>query len=168
MPGWDSGGRCDKSEFSHTKNYSTFLRRSCRAVKGAIVCLGLGLPQIQAPFREKFKNSNQILSEAHNPVWLCLLPFAFRLPNRFRPRGAWPWLNPSRPRWGLPCTPGAPALPPQLPLQGFFTGGTGLGFSGSRWCHSWERWQSGGDGCAGPRPNGASPPPPPVTAAALS
>lgn len=46
---------------------------------------GLDLLQTQPPFRGNSKNRNQILSEAHNPVLLCLLPFAFRLPSAATP-----------------------------------------------------------------------------------
>lgn len=91
-------------------NFSVVPSRNFGAAKPpAVVCLGLDRLQIQPPFRGSFKNRNQILSEAHNPVLLCLPPFAFRLPT-------------------------APT-PPSFPAQ-CFTGSTGLGFSGSRW---WER-----------------------------
>lgn len=56
---------------------------------------GLDLRQTQPPFRENFKNRNQILSEEHNPVLLCLLPFAFWLPSAPDPRaGVWPYCTP--------------------------------------------------------------------------
>lgn len=79
-----------------------------------IVFLGLDL-QIQPPFRENFKNRNQILSEAHNPVLLCLLPFAFRLPTASDPGGLGHSYTPRALAGGCPAPWEHPASSHPLP-----------------------------------------------------